>query len=168
MIKSERLFLRPWTTEDISNYKTLQTDVGYNCFSIPGTFLCKNDDEIRERIQKRINLFTSQSLSKFLIFEKSTQSLIGTCGVDPFELDGKTEPELGYRILLPAWGKGYATEAARAYLDHYFQELKQKYVYGLVLPQNKGSIDVLKKLSFQYQRAFIFAGLPHQLYHLEK
>src|SRR5580700_8224768 len=47
-------------------------------------------------------------------------TLIGGCGIHV--LSGG-EPELGYWIGVPHWGRGYATEAARAVLDHAFGTL---------------------------------------------
>ena len=49
-----------------------------------------------------------------------TATLIGACGIGT--RDGE-QPEIGYWLGVPFWGKGYATEAARALIDHAFGDL---------------------------------------------
>ena len=44
---------------------------------------------------------------------------IGVCGVEPRE----SAAEIGYWLGVPYWGRGYATEAVRAMIDHAFGEL---------------------------------------------
>src|SRR5438046_1566786 len=46
--------------------------------------------------------------------------IIGACGIGTPDRKG---PELGYWLGVRYWGKGYATEAARALIDHAFTEL---------------------------------------------
>ena len=51
--------------------------------------------------------------------------------------------------MLPQfWGKGYATESARAALDYGLSSLNMKTVMGLTFPENIASQKVLKKLGF--------------------
>ena len=47
--------------------------------------------------------------------------LIGGCGIDRV----KSVPEIGYWLGARYWGRGFATEAARAVIDHAFGELQQ-------------------------------------------
>jgi RimJ/RimL family protein N-acetyltransferase len=42
--------------------------------------------------------------------------------MEPYELDAGTEVELGYRLCLDYWGKGYAREAAAVVLRYGFEE----------------------------------------------
>ncbi|MDQ6916591.1 MAG: GNAT family N-acetyltransferase [Pseudomonadota bacterium] len=56
-----------------------------------------------------------------------------------------TEVEVGYRLLFEAWGKGYATEGARALVDYGFDRLGVTRIIGVTHPDNKASQHVLEK-----------------------
>ena len=98
------------------------------------------------------------------MFLKSTNEIIGTCGFDFFDRNGKKELELGYRLKLSFWGKGFATEAATALLHYSKTKLNQKVAYAFVLPQNNASVQTLKRLQFQYLEPMIHANISHDLY----
>jgi len=72
--------------------------------------------------------------------------LIGACGVDLRE-DG---PELGYWFGTPFWGRGYATEAARALIDHAFGDLGCERLHSGARVSNPASRRVLEKCAFQW------------------
>lgn len=165
-IQTKRLIIKNWTLDDLPHYLTLSKDVGYNCFTLPGYFQIKNNDETLEKIQQRMNLFQKRGLGKLLLLKKDTSEFVGTCGMDPYLLDGKEEVELGYRICLQHWNQGYASEAAEALLDYGFQQLNLSKILAFAVPQNKQSIRIIQKLGFEYIRDFVHAELPHKLYSL--
>jgi RimJ/RimL family protein N-acetyltransferase len=72
--------------------------------------------------------------------------LIGACGVNP----RGGEPEIGYWLGVPYWGKGYATEAARAVVDHAFGELGFEALQAGARVSNPASRRVLEKCGFQW------------------
>lgn len=174
-LETERLTLRNWQETDASSYMLLSQDVGYNCFSLPGQFLARTPEEAREKIQKRMELFNRLKLGKFPVFLKSTGEFIGTCGMEPFELDpsflrvnGRSEVELGYRLCLKHWGNGYAQEAAGAILRYGFGPLNCARIMAFVLPQNRASVKILEKLGFNYLQEFLHYDLPHRLYEMPR
>jgi RimJ/RimL family protein N-acetyltransferase len=74
-------------------------------------------------------------------------TIIGGCGI---EVPSGGDPELGYWIGVRYWGRGYATEAARALLDHAFGELGWKRVSSRARVSNPASRRVLEKCGFQW------------------
>ena len=56
--------------------------------------------------------------------------------------------EIGYHIAEQFTGKGYATEAVKAFLPAMAQKLNIKEVYGICLAENLASVRVLEKCSF--------------------
>jgi RimJ/RimL family protein N-acetyltransferase len=74
-------------------------------------------------------------------------TIIGGCGIHV--LSGGA-PELGYWIGVPYWGHGYATEAARALLDHAFGELRHERLLGRARVSNPASRRVQEKCGFQW------------------
>ena len=45
LIETQRLTLREWRDTDVECYLTLSRDVGYNCFSPPGAYLVRDEQE---------------------------------------------------------------------------------------------------------------------------
>jgi RimJ/RimL family protein N-acetyltransferase len=168
VIETPRLIIRPWkkSPEDIGAYLQLASDVGYTCFSLPGQFVldAKNAED---RLQDRIDLFESHKIGKFLVLDRTNREVIGTCGLGAYELDEQEEIELGFRLRLKFWGKGYATEAAQAVLGYGFRSLGLKRIIAFAIPQNLASIRVIEKLGFSFERDFIHAEIPHKLFSLK-
>ena len=63
--------------------------------------------------------------------------------------------EIGYHIAKDFTGKGYATEAVKAFLPVMAQKLNIKEVYGICLAENTASVRVLEKCGFSQ----IYKGL---------
>jgi ribosomal-protein-alanine N-acetyltransferase len=168
ILETQRVVLRNWLEFDVNSYMILAKDVGYNCFSRPGHFLVRTTEEATGKIQDRMILFTERRLGKFPIFLKETGEFIGTCGLEPFELAGQTEVELGYRLCLKHWGHGYAAESAVAVLRYGFGALNLKKIMAFALPQNGASLRILEKLGAQYLYDFVYAELPHRLYEIPR
>lgn len=164
ILETERLVVRSWRESDVEHYLTLATDVGYHCFSAPGRFMVRSTEEADEKVRQRMMLFERRRLGKFPIFLRESGEFIGTCGIEPFELDGQLEAELGYRLCLKFWGHGYAKEAAAAVLSYGFGDLKLAKIMAFVLPQNRASVKILEQLGFWYLRDFMHADLSHRLY----
>ncbi len=72
--------------------------------------------------------------------------LIGVCGVEPRE----NAPEIGYWLGAPFWGRGYATEAVRALIDHAFGALGHDALQAGARVGNPASRRVLEKCGFQW------------------
>ena len=168
ILETERLILRNWLESDVPSYMRLSEDVGYNCFSRPGHFLVRSIEEAQSKIRDRMTLFDKSGLGKFPIFLRDTEEFIGTCGLEPFELAGQPEVELGYRLCLKHWGRGYATEAASAILRHGFDTVGLQKTMAFVLPQNVASRRTLEKLGAVYLHDFVHADLAHRLYDLPR
>ena len=71
---------------------------------------------------------------------------IGMCGVERRE----GVAEIGYWLGVPFWGSGYATEAARAVIDHSFGELGHETLAAGARVNNPASRRVLEKCGFQW------------------
>jgi len=76
----------------------------------------------------------------FLVWDRRTWE------TSAYDLAGEhAETELGWAILSPNWGRGYATEAARAALGW----LGPKRVISLIHPENERSQRVARRLGAQ-------------------
>ena len=76
----------------------------------------------------------------------SDDTLIGACGIEVRD----DAPSVGYWLGQPSWGKGYATEAVRALIDHAFADLEHEALLASARVTNPASRHVLEKCGFQW------------------
>ncbi len=74
---------------------------------------------------------------------------VGACGVEIDKRGREGQPEIGYWIGKPFWGRGYGYAAARAVLTRVFSEQDWQYVIARSLTHNPASIRILEKCGFQ-------------------
>ena len=80
----------------------------------------------------------------YLVVLKHTQESTGICGL--IKRECFDAPDIGYAISAEFWGKGYATEAAKAVLEYSQNELKLNQIYGVTSLSNESSKQVLRKV----------------------
>lgn len=95
---------------------------------------------------------------------KQDDTPIGICGL--LKREDLDAPDLGYALLPQFCSNGYALEAARAVLDHAWDELNLRRVIALVSPGNVSSVRLLEKLAFVHERTFTWPneGRETELY----
>jgi RimJ/RimL family protein N-acetyltransferase len=94
-----------------------------------------------------VGMWNLRGFSNFSVLEKATGRWVGHVG--PWEPEGWPEREVGWVLHHSVWGKGYATEAARACLDFVFRELKWSRVAHMINPHNEASKAVARRLGSQ-------------------
>lgn len=95
--------------------------------------------------------------------------LIGFCGLK--QLTAPDEPDavdVGFRFLPEHWGRGYATEAARASIAFGFETLGLNKIIALVLPENTASVRVIEKLGMSPAGRHDCEGLDALLYEIHR
>lgn len=162
-IETERLVLRPWTLDDVDLWHQLAGDVGYTAFAPPGAFSVDDDEGARVFLRERVAQ-GARGLGKWPVFTRDGGVFVGTCGLSEYPIRDVPSVELGYRLLLAHWGRGYATEAARAMLDHGLRTLGRPRVHAFVAPENHASLRVIASLPFVRDGELIHAGLRHLLF----
>jgi RimJ/RimL family protein N-acetyltransferase len=80
----------------------------------------------------------------FSVFEKASGLWIGRIG--PWFPHGWPQPEIGWSLNRSTWGKGFATEAAIACMDHVVDDLGWPSVIHLIDKNNLGSQGVARNL----------------------
>lgn len=64
--------------------------------------------------------------------------------------------ELGWRFKREYWGMGYASEAAKAVAEAVLsQNPKVQFISAIAMPDNAGSIGVMRKLGMQFVKRFL-------------
>lgn len=92
------------------------------------------------------------------LYETSTGTLVGHCGLLEKEVDGRPEVELVYVIARGRWGRGYATEAAAALRDHALGVMGVPRLIGLIEPGNAPSARVAEKLGMALEGETVRPG----------
>jgi len=122
------------------------------------------DDQIREFIGRQIRWFNERGFCLWKLLEKSTGRLIGFTGLQPLVAESTPEVEIGWWLAKDCWGKGLATEAARAALRGGFEHGGLRRVVSIARPENAASIRVMQKLGMRFERHFIHEEIQHVLY----
>ena len=141
VLETERLVLRAPRLEDAKAVVALASDrrVAENTARIPHPY------RMSDALEWITSVTAEEGKQTFLITLAGAP--IGACGID---LREASTPELGYWIGAPHWGQGYATEAARAVLDHAFTDLGHEALQAGARVSNPASRRVLEKCGFQW------------------
>ena len=142
VIETARLVLRAPTLDDAKTLATLVNDrrIAEMTTRIPHP----NTLADTEGFLASVNRDGGETV--FLITARDV-TLLGACGIA--RRDGQP-PELGYWLGVPYWGNGYATEAARAVIDHAFSDLGDDALVAGARVSNPASRRVLEKCGFQW------------------
>jgi RimJ/RimL family protein N-acetyltransferase len=141
VLKTRRLILRAPRADDAEALALLMNDrrIADNTARVPHPYTVRDAEAFIEHIAKG-------GETAFVITLPDGR-MIGNCGIGKLRADG---PEIGYAIGVPHWGKGYATEAARAVIDHAFTNLGFDELRAGARVSNPASRRVLEKCGFQW------------------
>jgi [ribosomal protein S5]-alanine N-acetyltransferase len=141
VLTTERLVLRPVTAEDGAALLALWTEPEVRRFLFDGAIL--SAPEISRVIEDSMRDFAASGYGVWLIREADRAAPIGAAGLRPLEDLGV---EVYYALLPTAWGKGYATEAARAVVAYALGPLGLAEVLAEVDEGNTASVAVIERL----------------------
>ncbi len=143
-IKTERLILRPWQSKDLEPLAKLNADPQTMEFLFtPLTF-----EESAARLELYTKHIEEHGWGLWAVSVPGVSDFIGWIGLWPINFETHFTPaiEIGWRLLPEFWGKGYATEGARAALHYGFDVLKLDEIVAIIVPANVRSMRVVEKL----------------------
>jgi len=92
--------------------------------------------------------------------EEEKGVFIGSVGLKRRQTAGASRvPDIGFALLRPFWGKGYATEACQGLLGYYERERGLKEVFGFCHPGNENSMKMFPRLGFEDRGVKSLKGL---------
>ena len=106
--------------------------------------------------------YRKNGFGRWAVILKETEAFIGWCGL---KLNEENLVDIGFRFFKKEWGKGYATESAKAVLDYGFTILKLKEIIGRASKDNISSIRVLEKLNITFWKQDRFMGVEESIYY---
>ncbi|MBD2460707.1 GNAT family N-acetyltransferase [Oscillatoria sp. FACHB-1407] len=148
MLKTERLILRGWESDDFDAFKAIATDP--RVMQYIGTGESWSDERIQQFFEANTTSQREAGFSFWAVIDSETQTLIGLCGL--FRFDGFNEVEIGWWLTPDYWGKGLAIEAAQAVMAYGFEQLNLPRIVAIAQPENQRSIRVMEKLGMQFEK----------------
>jgi ribosomal-protein-alanine N-acetyltransferase len=144
-LQTERLSLRPLTRADENALHRISND------PLVRQYLWNDEqvyaEAIRDLVQRSLHTFSDECVGLFGIRLRDSENLVGFCGF--VRLEGMDELELAYELVPELWGRGLATEAARACVRYAFEEAGLGRVIAGADPPNGASVRVLEKLGMK-------------------
>ena len=164
ILETERLILREHVLSDAQFFFTLNSN--FNIVKYTGDSSFKTIEEAEKIVQYVMNQYKENGYGRWLVAEKETGNPIGWCGLK-FHTDTK-ETDIGYRLLESAWGKGYATESAKACIKYGFNHFNLNRIIGDAMKENTSSINVFKKLGMTYLKDSLLDNIESVVYEIKK
>ncbi len=139
-ITTERLLLRNFVSDDWKDLLEIAIDKAASPLAIYDHQFPTSEHEV-----KRITNWFVNGTDFLAVCESSTNRVIGY-----IYLGGETEKErdLGYNFHSKYWGKGYATEACVAAIEHAFNSLGVERITSSTANLNSPSVKLLRSLGF--------------------
>ena len=166
-IETERLLLREIVPEDEAGFFRMDSDPVVHRYI--GREPVKDITEIRDVMENIRRQYLEHGIARWAAILKETGEFIGWSGLKvEHNINGHDRfYDLGYRFAQEHWGKGYAYEAACAFVDFGFDDMKLSIINAYVDVENKASRNVLEKCGLRPQNTFICDGDPHLWYELK-
>lgn len=158
MIETDRLLLRSWCKEDLEPFSKMNSDKEVMVY-LPKSLSYDETVQFYRRIVDEHKIF---GYGLYAVVLKSTGEFIGYTGFHNFDFDAEFSPgiEIGWRLDREYWGRGYATEAAKACINYaYCRKLFNK-IYSFTSICNHRSERVMQKLGMEHQGFFRHPLLP--------
>lgn len=174
-LNTERLLLREWRDEDRKPFAALNDDPAV-MEHFPSHLSREASDAMADRITAFLN---EHGWGLWAVEVVETGEFVGFTGLSIPRFEAPFTPcvEVGWRLARSAWGKGYATEAARASVAHGFGPVGLDEIVAMVVPGNVRSQGVMRKLGMtrdeaaDFDHPFVPEDSPvrrHRLYRLSK
>ena len=146
-VETERLLLRAFTPADFEAFAAMRADAEVMRFigQPTGPHTREQAEGWQEKNDRR---WQDNGFGMWAVVERATEELAGWCGLS--RLEDTQEVEVGYGLARRAWGRGLATEAARASLRYGFERVGLPRIAAVVNPANHASRHVVEKLGLRH------------------
>ncbi|HTK78554.1 MAG TPA: GNAT family N-acetyltransferase [Gemmataceae bacterium] len=163
-LQTDRLTLRMLRESDLDDYAEMCAD--------PEVMRYLGDGKPMDRGMAWRNLalmvghWSLRGYGQWAAVERSSGTLVGRIGF--WRPEGWPDFEIGWTLRRSFWGRGYATEAARAALQLAFTEMQRSHVISLIRPDNAASIRVAERLGERLVETIELLGTPALMYRLNR
>lgn len=147
-LQTDRLLLRPWRDSDRIPFQEMNSDPRVMEF-MPSLLTAAESDALIDRAQAH---FDRNGYGPFAAELLKDHSFIGFIGLSVPNFDAPFMPavEVGWRLAFDYWGRGLATEGARAAIHYAFGELGLDSLVSFTVPANIRSRRVMEKIEMTH------------------
>jgi RimJ/RimL family protein N-acetyltransferase len=155
MLATERLRLERLTCDDSTFILGLLNEPGFIAFI--GDKGVRTEDDARQYLRDGpIGSYATNGFGLYLVRLSDSGEPVGICGL--VKRDEFDEPDLGFAFCEEHWGKGFASEASQAVLEHGRLDLGLRRIIAIADADNVASVKVLNKLGFRFERRVTMPG----------
>ncbi|MGH3357751.1 MAG: GNAT family N-acetyltransferase [Nocardioidaceae bacterium] len=150
-LRTERLLLRRWHDEDRGPFAALNADPAV-MEHFPATMTRAESDALADRIGTHLEC---EGWGLWALEVVDTGEFVGFTGLSVPGFDAHFTPavEIGWRLAVPVWGNGYASEAARAALAYGFGSMGLSEVVSFTARSNVKSQAVMRRIGMTHDPA---------------
>ncbi len=164
VLETERLILRRLTRDDVDELAALYADPDV-MRHFEGT---RTREQAAAEIEEILGWYERAGVHFWGTILRENGRFIGRCGLLPQMVEGCRDYEVAYMLARSCWGRGLATEAARAIRDHGLLTLGFRRVISLIDPRNHASIRVAEKNGMRCLGNVEVNGWVDRLYAVER
>jgi RimJ/RimL family protein N-acetyltransferase len=147
LIETDRIRLRRWEDKDKAAFAKINSDPAVMTYLGPPLTRTRSD----AAIEAQLNLMDKDEPAFWAAALTENDALIGCIGVKRVTFDAHFTPcyEIGWRLAQEYWGKGYATEGAKAALNYAFDNWDLSSIHSFTVPANIKSQAVMEKIGMR-------------------
>ena len=157
-LETERLLLRRWAATDRAPFAAINADPTV-MRHYPGPLDRAASDALIQRIERT---FEERGYGLWAVEHREGGGLLGYAGLWPMrdDIPGAGGVEVGWRLAAAHWGRGYATEAARAAVRMAFEELRLCELWSVTAVVNTRSRAVMHRIGMRWYADFDHPAVP--------
>lgn len=148
VLETERLVLRHLRRQDVDRAMRVWCTPEVIAFMPAG----RHPEKLRRHIEAEVAVPYKERPAITYLACFVGEEMVGDVGLVEKQVDGVDEVELVYVVHPDYWGRGYASEAARAMCGHAFDTLGLERLIALIKPGNAASMRVAEKAGFTLER----------------
>ena len=161
-LETPRLTLREWLAGDAAPHAAMCADPEVMRY-MSGVL---DEAESWRRMALHAGHWALRGYGNWVLERREDGAFVGRAGF--WNPEGWPGLEIGWMLARPAWGNGYATEAARAALAWGWKTLECERVIALIKPDNRASLAVAERLGMQPLRRDTLGGAVVEILALDR
>ena len=115
-------------------------------------------------LEMNVKHWADHGFGMWMLRDPESSAVIGRAILRHLDVEGVDEVEVGYGFMPTYWGRGLATDIAKACVEIGFDQLRLPSVVALTTPANVASQRVMRKAGLARERDILHAGVPHVLF----
>ena len=151
ILETERLYLREMERADLRDLCGMLQDP-LVMYAYEHAF---SNVEAQAWLDRQLERYARDGFGLWAVIERDSGALVGQCGLTWQDWSGRQVLEIGYHLRRDRWGRGYATEAARACKKYAFEALGAREVYSIIRDTNFASQRVALRNGMALRGSFI-------------